>query len=254
MNSLLFHLKGQVTILNLLLVFLIVAAIFYRFQKRRTAKIIFVSTLIIFLLFSTYYLPHYLAQKLEKKYPPLSSTAIKNIKGKVIIHVLGSGYSPNKNFPPNAQIGLIALGRLAEAIRVYRLLDSAVIVCSGNSLVHDIETQAQVTRDAALVLGIPAEHLETLNTPSTTQEEAKALLDQYGKDARVIIATDASHMPRAINFFKAVGFSGLIAAPTNFKVIEAVESNKLKWWPSTNNINLSNVLLHELLGNIKVAL
>jgi uncharacterized SAM-binding protein YcdF (DUF218 family) len=254
MPSLIYAMKESASVLNVFLLLLLAAWIFYRFQKKKTAKFIVVSVLFLLILTATNYLPHYLAKNLEKQNPPLSISAIKNIRGKVYIHVLGSGYTPNKNIPPNAQIGLAALGRLAEAIRVYRLLDSAVIVCSGNGPVGAIESQAEVTKNAAVVLGIPPGNLGMLNTPSTTIEEAEALAQQYGKNIRVIIATDAIHMPRAIRFFKAAGFVNPLAAPTNFKAGESTEDNSLKWLPSMSNVALTNQVLHEYLGDIKAAL
>ena len=254
MNSFLFLAKEQITILNVLLSMLIAAAFFYRLQKKKIAKILFISVLISLLLTATNYLPAWLAQKLEKKYPPLSETAIKNIKGKIYIHVLGSGYTTNKNIPPNAQIGLVALGRLAEGIRFYRLLDSALIVCSGNGPKGAKETQAQVTKNAAVVLGIPAERILELNTPFTTREEANDLAAQYGTNIHLVIATHAIHMPRAMRLFKAAGFVNPVAAPTNFKAVETAEDNFVRWLPSMSNIALTNQVLHEYLGNIKTAL
>ncbi len=247
-------LKEAASVLNLFLFMLLAAFIFYRFQKKRTAKFFFISALILLLLTSTNYLPAFLAKKLENKYPPLSEAVIKNIRGKVYIHVLGSGYTANKNIPPNAQIGLVALGRLAEAIRVYRLMDSAVIVCSGNGPKESKETQAQVTKKAAVALGIPAESVLELNTPSTTLEEANDLAAQYGNNIQLVIATDAIHMPRAMRFFKAAGFVNPVAAPTNFKAAETTEDNFIKWLPTMSNVALTNYVLHEYLGNIKAAL
>ena len=254
MNSLLFQLKEFITLSSLLTILLITAVLFYRFQKKKTAKIIFAVTLFLFLLASTYYLPHYLTKNLEETYPVLSDSAIKKIKGNIFIHVLGSGYTPNKNIPPNAQIGLVALGRLAEAIRVYRLLDNAIIVTSGSSHYAGVETQAEVAKNAAIVLGIPAEKIKTLDKATTTKEEANDLANQYGKNLQVIVATDAIHMPRAIRFFKAAGFINPIAAPTNFRAMETEQDYTLKWLPSSSNIALTNWVLHEYLGNIKAAL
>jgi uncharacterized SAM-binding protein YcdF (DUF218 family) len=247
-------LKEAASVLNLFLIILLAAFIFFRYKKKGTAKVLFVSAILLLLVTSTNYLPAYLAKKLESKYPPLSEAAIKKIQGKVYIHVLGSGYTSNKNIPPNAQIGLTALGRLAEGIRVYRLLDSAVIVCSGNGPDAAKETQAQVTKNAAVALGIPAENVLELNTPSTTEEEAKDLATQYGNNIRLVVATDAIHIPRAMRFFRKAGFVNLVAAPTNFKAAETQEDNFVKWLPSMSNIALTNQVIHEYLGNIKAVL
>ncbi|MEP7109910.1 MAG: ElyC/SanA/YdcF family protein [Ferruginibacter sp.] len=252
MNSFLFDLKGQATVHNGLLIILILAFILNRYKKRKTAMFLLSISIIIFLLCSTSYLPDYLAGKSEQKYSPVS-LPINNIdSGRVLIHVLGSGYTLDKRLPANAQIGLVALGRLAEAIRIHRSIKNSVIICSGYSSIG-LETQAQVTKRAAIVLGVEEGKLETLNNPGTTGEEAKELGRRYDKSSTLFIVTDAMHMPRAIKLFKAEGFDP-IAAPTNYKVTEGPGREGMKWWPSFDNIGLMNYVIHEWLGGIKASI
>ena len=252
MLSFLYNLKGQVTLLNGLIGLLILAYIFNRFQKRKLAKTILGITLLLFLLFSTAYLPNYLASKLESKYLPIQ-LPIKNIDTqKVLIHVLGSGYVLDKRLPANAQIGWCALGRLAEAIRIHRSIKNSVIICAGYSPLG-LETQAQVTKKAAVILGVDPTKIETLNKPTTTQEEAKELGRHYDKNMPLIIVTDALHMSRAMKLFKAAGFDP-IPAPTNYKVNEGPNQYDIEWWPSFGNIGLMNYVIHEWLGNLKVGI
>jgi len=252
MISFLYNLKGQATVLNGLIILLILAFVFNRYQKRKVALSLLSISILIFLLCSTSWLPNYLADKLERKYSPFN-LPINNIDtGKVLIHVLGSGYTLDKRLPANAQIGRVALGRLAEGIRIHRSIKNSVIICSGYSSLG-LETQAQVTKRAAIVLGVDADKLETLNTPSTTQEEAKELGRRYDKTSKLIIVTDAIHMPRAIKLFKAEGFNP-IAAPTNYKVNEGPEEEGMKWWPSVDNISLMNYVIHEYLGALKATI
>ncbi len=254
MSGLLFHLKGQATILNGLFFLIILVLIFRRYKKNKTANVLAAITVIIFLLSSTAYLPDHLTRKLERQYPALNSAAAVNIKGKVYVHVLGSGYSNDKSVPATSQIGPAATGRVIEGIRVFKMFDSAVLVTSGNAM-HAINeaTQAQVTKNAAIVLGVPAYKIETLDTPSTTKEEAQAFVDKFGRGASVIVVTDAMHMPRAIKMFKAAGLSP-IAAPTNYKVPDLNFDGAFAWWPALKNITLTDLLLHEYLGSIKAAL
>jgi len=202
------------------------------------------------LLCATEYLPQYLASRLERRYLPIQLPLDSEDTSKVLIHVLGSGYTLDKRLPANAQIGLPALGRLAEGIRVHRAIKNSVIICSGNSSLG-LETQAQVTKRAAIVLGVNADELETLNNASTTQEEAKELGTAFEKNIKLIIVTDAMHMSRAIKLFKMEGFKPL-AAPTNFKVHEGPLQERMKWWPSFSNISLMNYVIHEYLGSIKI--
>jgi len=255
MLSFLYDLKGQATVLNGLVVILIAVYLFRKYQKIKTANVLIGLTIFIFLLSTTEYLPHYLAKGLESRFQPLELPLLGNEAsdtGKVLIHVLGSGYTLDKRLPANAQIGLPALGRLVEGIRIHRAIKNSIIICSGNSSLG-LETQAQVTKRAAIVLGVNSYEIETLNNPSTTQEEAKELGKAFDKNTKLIIVTDAMHMSRAIKLFKMEGFNPM-AAPTNFKVNEGPLQERLKWWPSFSNIGLMNYVIHEYLGALKVSI
>ncbi len=252
MLSFLYDLKGQATVLNGLVFLLIIAFIFRRYQKKRLSNLLNRLTILLFLLSTTGYLPQYLAKGLEKRYIPIQLPLNNSDTGRVLVHILGSGYSLDKRLPANAQIGLPALGRLAEGIRVHRAIKNSIIICSGNSSLG-LETQAQVTKRAAIVLGVNSNEIETLNNPSTTQEEAYELGKAFDKKTKLIIVTDAMHMSRAMKIFKTEGFNP-IAAPTNFKVSEGPMQERMKWWPSFSNIGLMNYVIHEFLGTIKASI
>ncbi len=252
MLSFLYDLKGQATVLNGLILISVTAYFFWRYQKKRTAYVLVFMTMVIFLLCATEYLPRYLAKVLESRFQSLALPLVISDTNRVLIHVLGSGYTLDERLPANAQIGLPALGRLAEGIRVHRAIKNSIILCSGYSSLG-LETQAQVTKRAAIVLGVNPDEIGTLNNPSTTQEEAKELGKAYDKNIRLIIVTDAMHMQRAIKLFKMEGFNP-IAAPTNFKVNEGPLKETMKWWPSLGNIGLMNYVIHEYLGELKAVI
>jgi uncharacterized SAM-binding protein YcdF (DUF218 family) len=247
-----YNLKGEFTVLNLLALLMLFAFIFYRYKKRKTAVILLCVSVIFFLCSSTAYLPNYLAGKLESKYLPYTPQHNFNDSEKVLIHVLGSGYVLDQRLPPNAQIGWCALGRLAEAIRIHRMIKNSVIICSGYSSLG-LETQAQVTKRAAIALGVDADKLETLNLPATTREEAAELAAHFNKKSPLIIVTDAIHMPRAVKLFTAQGFNP-IPAPTNYKMNEGPVKDGIQWWPSLDRIGLMNYVIHEFLSNLKTTL
>lgn len=254
MNSFITHLKDQVTVLNFLLLLLIAAAILRRLQKRKTAILLTTLSVIFFLLSSTTFLPRHLIRKLESRYQPLPAEVIKGIKGKVFVHVLGSGYSVDKDLPPNIRLGIIANSRLLEAVRIYRLADSAILVGSASAPADTIETQAQVLKSAAIALGVPDSSIITLNKPTTTWEEATELQKKLGSNLPVIVVTDAMHMPRAMRFFKAAGFKNIYAAPVNYKFTGKSELNIFSCLPSAGNLVLSDKLLHEYFGSLKEGL
>jgi uncharacterized SAM-binding protein YcdF (DUF218 family) len=49
-------------------------------------------------------------------------------------------------------------------------------------------------------------------------EEAAEYVKAFGKDAPLVLATSAIHMPRAVFLFKKVGVKTIIPAPTQYKV------------------------------------
>jgi uncharacterized SAM-binding protein YcdF (DUF218 family) len=247
----LYYIKGLFAILNLLIFLLLLAWLAKRFQKKRLSIFLFTAAAVLFLLCSTSYLPQLLANKLERQYPPLNAATLKNHKGKIYIHLLGSGYGADYRLPATAQLGTTAQGRLIEAIRLYRQLDSSILICSGSSVAQP-EPQSQVAKKAAILLGVDSGRIITLDTPSTTQEEAAALADTIGTNSFVIIVTDAIHMPRATKLFSHRGFH-TIAAPTNYKVMQTQQDLSINWWPSGGNITLMDMVIHEYLGNLKTS-
>jgi uncharacterized SAM-binding protein YcdF (DUF218 family) len=165
------------------------------------------------------------------------------------IHVLGAGYDLDKNLQATSQLDLKTLGRLTEGIRVFLKLPRAILVTSGYSAVG-LESQASVARRAAIALGVPAERIQLLETPATTLEEVRAFKKKFGKNKQVIIATDASHMPRAVQMYRAAGFFP-IAAPTNFKV--KFDSNNYHGFtfPNVASFQMMNEWLRAELAMVK---
>ena len=252
MANIFFALKGQVNVLSLLMVLGGSIWLLDRHKKNTVATILSVITVVVLLLSSTAYLPRYLATQLENKFLTFDALTVKYQHERFYIHVLGSGNNLDKRLPANAQLGLAAIGRLAEAIRIHRILKNSIIICSANSMLG-LETQASVTKRAAILLGVDSNRIEKLDTPSTTKEEAAALRLQYGTAINLIVVSDAMHLPRAMKLFAKEGFRP-ITAPTNYRAPLGPKGLGIKWWPSTGNISLMDIVLHEYLGNLKAGL
>jgi len=254
LNFILHFIKGLFITLNFLLFLVIIAYIAARYQKKKLAFILQLSALLFFLLVSTSYLPQFLARNLEQQFSPLQPISLKNKFGKKYIHLLGAGYGLDKRLPPTAQLATVSQGRLIEAVRIWRQMDSSILVCSGgyisDSALYENQTQARVARKAAILLGVDSNRIITLNDPTTTKEEAVSLAKQLDTSITLILVTDALHMPRAMNIFSKQGFYP-IAAPTNYKVLQTPDESGFKWWPSVGNIILMDMVLHEYMGNLK---
>lgn len=220
--------------------------------RKRLGKISFGVMVCMFLLASTPFFPRLAIELLEEPFRPLDVQALSKNNGRVLIHVLGAGYSLDPTLPPNSQLDLITLGRLAEGLRICRQAPESVLVCSGYSSIG-LESQASVVRRAAISLGIDSTRIEMLSTPSSTEEEAQALVARFGTDSPVIVVTDAVHMSRGMRLFQEQGLMP-IAAPTNFLGKKGPKKRYLSWLPSTKNILLTDRVLHEYMGNLKATL
>ncbi|MEO6583823.1 MAG: ElyC/SanA/YdcF family protein [Ferruginibacter sp.] len=242
-------LKGLANVEYLILLVLIIAFVLYRYHKKRWSLVFVIFSALVFLLCATPFLPTYFADKLERQfavYPARSSLADT---GQVFIMVLGSGYTLDKRLPATSQLGTIALARLAEGIRIHRQLSNSFIITSGYAGTAT-QSQAMVTKRAAVLLGVDSNKILMLQTPKNTEEEALELKRLYAGNQPVIIVTDAMHMRRAIYIFAKQGFA-VTAAPTNFKITEDPYQNGIAIMPSFGNIALMNYVLHEWLGTLK---
>lgn len=247
----LYFLKGLLSIFPLLFFLLVASYILFKYKKIRSARFTLGFAILIFLITSTGYLPGYFANRLETKYPVYHLPQGQDTT-RTFILVLGSGYTLDKRLPANSQLGNAALARLVEGIRVHKMLPQSIIITSGYAPDGN-ETQAQVTKRAALLLGIDAGNVATLDNPKTTQDEAAELKRIFGINLKLIIVTDAIHMPRAMQIFSQAGYNPT-AAPTNFKMTVDAYTGSMKFIPSFGNIGLMNYVIHEWLGSLKASL
>jgi uncharacterized SAM-binding protein YcdF (DUF218 family) len=140
----------------------------------------------------------------------------------------------------------MALGRVAEGIRVHRLVPESTIVFSGYKGKLS-ESQAEVSADAAISLGVDPVNTAVLTTTRTTLDEAETFYSAFGPGGTLILVTDAIHMPRAMRLFRASGLDP-VPSPTNHIIKRnSVRDRKLPL-PAAGHIrNLENAV-HEYAG------
>jgi len=220
----LFLLKKIITVLimpiNIVLVLLFLALFLHRKRPKASIKsLVFAITL---LLIST--LPPFsdrLMSPIEDNYAPY----VKQDKSIDYIIVLGCRHTNNPVLPVTSQLGTCSLQRMVEALRIYQLHPEARIITSGYSGSNKT-SNAEVVKQALVLLGVPAQKVITENFPKDTEEEALLIAPRV-LGTQVILVTNADHMPRSINYFEAQGVNP-IAAPTGYWVKNI---NADKSWP-----------------------
>lgn len=225
---------------------LIISAAFIYFKKRRAGRFFLVLALGWLLIISTPIVPDLLVRSLENRYAPLLEMESPAGEYPVHIMVLGSGHTSDPRLPANGQLSLFALGRLMEGIRLHQSIPESKLVFSGWGY-RDPNSQAEVMASAAALFGISPEDMYVLTEPHNTRAEAIAYEDRFGRRHRLVLVTDAIHMPRAMMHFQNAGLSPL-PAPANQAVKETPVDQPVSLWPSAGPIESMQRVTHEYAG------
>ena len=218
----------------------------YLLKRKQTGLVFGFFSIIWLAMISFPFLPELLVRSLENRFPPLLEISQLNPKDSVYILVLGSGYSDNKNLPPNDQLSLNSLSRLTEAIRLHRLLNKSRIILHGSVSGIDV-TKAEPFIMTALALGLNENDICLLGIPKNTKMEAFDYTNKFGAKNSLILVTDAIHMPRAMFIFEKAGQIP-IPAPTNHLVKSDWKNEISGWFPSSSNIAMMEFATHEIGG------
>lgn len=221
-----------------------VIAFLLKNQKPFVSKKLGIIALVWLLLTGTKFIPDLLVYGLEKQYNILipDSTYINKP-----VLVLGGGSVYDVSISPQDRLVPNSLARLNEGIRLYYVLNRPMMVFSGYSSKKGV-TQAVITRDAAISLGIPKDKISILEQPSTTEEEALAYKKYFGKKhPDLILVTSDIHMPRAMYLFRKVGLNP-VAAPSDHILRKDHTFNSFWWSSHKNNFDKFSAAIHEYIG------
>lgn len=129
-----------------------------------------------------------------------------------VVVVLGSCHETDSHLPPAGQLCGSSLFRLTEGIRILNANPEAVMFLSGYKL-YDERSHAQAMYEAALSLGVNKDKIRLFKYTKDTEEEAKSMAP-FLVGEKVALVSSASHLPRAMVFFKRQKID-VIAAPAH---------------------------------------
>ncbi len=192
-----------------------------------------------------------LLEPLEHAYQPvLEPSALKDVEA---VLVLGAGWEPDLNWPASIRLNHSSVQRLMEGLRLLQGWPEARLVVSGGSGRTGVAPVAQGYAAAAQELGVPLERIVVLDTPTDTAQEAYALREFLGTEARFVLVTSASHMPRAVRHFERAGLMP-IPAPTHFHTGRGGPGRFAYWVPSGGALRKTERAIHEYLGLLALEL
>ena len=230
------------------------------------AKRILVALIVLVLLYTTPILHGLLIDPLENRWPVLAGEELAALQAHhqatstqadhrdpVYVIVLGSGHTPDPRLEPGQMLTPKVTMRLTEALRVHRMLPESRLVTSAPAPTrsHSSYTQAEALRDAAIALGADPDRIHIQPDPNSTCEEARAFVRDHGPGTRVVIATTATHMRRAMMIFEQQGALP-VAAPTNFVRKKDPDRPILirDYLPSAENIDALEHTIKEYAGYV----
>jgi len=235
--------------INPLLIFyllILIGLILLSLKRKRSGKIIIMTALIMLLAATTRFIPMAMIKSLEWKYPPVSDSVLINIRGTCDIIVLGGGHIDDMRLKSNNQLSNSALSRLAEGIRIHRMIPGSRLVLSGYKG-RSMFSQAQVFYQAALLLGTDSSSMVMQSSPANTLMEAEAYAEKKDKSENLIVVTSASHMPRAMMMFRNKGLSP-VAAPCDYLAKKGSVGYTRTLLPSAIFLRMTELCLHEAAG------
>ena len=228
--------------LLLLLIALGIALLWFsRFQ--RTGKPCVSLGWLLLLLLSLQPVADSLLKPIEDKYPTW-----RDEKRVQYVVVLGGGYTWNPNWAPSSNLINNSLPRLTEGIRLWYENPGSKLIFTGAAAKTNPVSTAEAGARVAESLGIPRSEIIVLDKPKDTEEEAAAVKEAIG-DAPFLLVTSASHLPRAMIFFRRAGLTPL-PAPANQLAIESPLNPWERAIPSPVWLMHSDRVGYETLGRI----
>jgi hypothetical protein len=189
---------------------------------------------------------------LTRSTQPLAASAVSG--GRTAIVLLGTGHLVLRDWSgvPTPVSDAIAVSRVLEAARVYRLSTDGWIISSGGSTSRGASPSSEVMRDMLVSYGVPASRILLESTSGSTRDEAvevARMLPDLHAD-RVVVVTSPSHIPRSLGAFRAVGIPAIPAIAREWRW-----TDQRKYWikPDGRALVFTAGLAHEYLGLIGYA-
>ncbi|AMK77883.1 MULTISPECIES: YdcF family protein [Methylomonas] len=186
---------------------------------------------------------------LWERVPPLSAEAAQQFEPQALVVIGGGIETSAPEYPGQVTLHVRTLLRVRYAAKLAGELGLPILASGGGMLepedISEAELMAQTLNDE---FKTPVAWREP--SSSNTAENARfsrEVLKEFGIN-KIVLVTQAYHMPRAALEFRKAGFD-VLPAPTAF-IGHAGESRLLDWLPSPTAWYNSFLLAHEMVGTL----
>lgn len=225
---------------------LIMALVGLWFRKRRYGLAVTGICLLLMLVLSLPAVTNLWANYWERV-PPLSRQQVVEFKPEALV-VIGGGVDKSaEEYQSPVTLGFRTLIRVRYAAKLAWELGLPILVSGGSVFDQNCASEASLMAEVLEnEFKTPVAWLEdgSRNTAENARFSREVLGD-YGID-RIVLVTQAYHMPRAMTEFRKAGFE-VLPAPTAFIGHDA-ELSVLDWLPSPLALMNSFLLAHEAVG------
>lgn len=220
-------------------------------RRTRLARGLLISGTVFLLLFSNKFVSVLLVRPLETRYPAIpeirpDAPPSRELAACRFVVVLGSGNGNAPGLSALNELSVSALSRIAEAVRLLRVLPSARLIVSGPGDGPDRPTHAVVLARAAESLGIDPSRVTYIDQGHDTEEESIAVKRIVGTEPFALV-TSAWHMPRTMALFRYAGLSPL-PCPADYtaRVGDDLSWGDLSW--DVSSVERSTWAVRERIG------
>ena len=235
--------------------FLLIALLSFALLIKKKTKLIHILILVISLISATciYLLSiqpvsNMLLIPLETSYPVPSSKIIK--KPSAIVVLSSGAYNRHT-------LGGDTFNRLYEGFKLYKKYHVPIIVSGGRAV--STFSLAKAMKNVLVSIGVDKRYVITEDKSDDTYQNAMYVLKICKKKdfSRIILATSAYHMPRAMFLFnwvkyidKTNGFKNIkiVPYPADFKT--DMHYNTYSYFPQLGYLLTSSEALHEYIGYV----
>ncbi len=215
---------------------------------RRLAITLLAGNMLLLFTLSTPWGMVLLTKPLEASAPALTVDAVTASSAQAIVLLSGAIYAAAPEYNKLDSVMPGTLARMQYAAWLKRQTQLPLLVSGGSVYGNGAsiaEVMARVLRDE-LNTAVTWNETSSRNTEENAKYTADMLMPHNIN--RILLVTDASHMPRARRYFQRYGFD-VVAAPTRFYSTGDYSGRPWAYYyPSAYNFERSVAALHEYLG------